>query len=92
MSKFTEPLPAFAEHVIQLQKQKEKRMKSNKELYGTENVPQVPQEIANKRLELLRIRLHDLLSVHYMEQNTHLINEVQKAIKFWEALRDGDTI
>jgi len=67
-------------------------MLTNKELYGTEDVPLVPKEVCNTRLELLKERMAELLSVNYMWQDNSTINEVEKAIKFWTTLRDGESI
>jgi hypothetical protein len=67
-------------------------MLTNLELYGREDVPRIPETVANLRLALLEERLEVLLSVHFMEQDNTLINEVMKAKAFWTALRDGETI
>jgi len=67
-------------------------MISNIELYGREDVPLVPATVANFRIILLKERLEVLLTVHFMEQDIHLINKVTEAISFWTALRDGETL
>jgi hypothetical protein len=67
-------------------------MRNNIELYGTNDVPLVPKEVANERLELLNSNLSGLLEVHYMYQDNDLIREVQKAIRHWTQLRDGEEI
>ncbi len=67
-------------------------MISNLQLYGRADVPKVPATVANFRISLLKERLEVLMSVPFMEQDTSLINEVLKAIDFWKALRDGETI
>jgi len=67
-------------------------MLTNKELYGTEDVPLVPKEVCNTRLELLKERMAELLSVHYLVQDNSTINEVEKAIKFWTTLRDTQEV
>ena len=67
-------------------------MGTNLELYGTTDVPVIPKEVANERLELLKSNLSGLLCVHYMDQDNDLINAVQKAIKHWEQLRDGEEL
>ena len=64
-------------------------MLSNLELYGTEDVPLVPKETCDRRLELLKIHMRKLLSVHYMNQDNQTMNEVDHAIKHWTQLRDG---
>ena len=65
-------------------------MTTNMELYGREDVPRVPEHVCNFRLKLLKERLEELLSVHYMEWDNSKINKVQKAITFWTKLRDGE--
>jgi len=67
-------------------------MRTNIELYGTTDVPCIPVEICNERLELLNSNLGSLLEVHFMHQDNNLINAVQKAIKHWTQLRDGEEI
>ena len=67
-------------------------MRTNLELYGTTDVPLIPIHIANERLELLKSNLSGLLAVHFMSQDNDLINAVQKAIKHWTQLRDGEEI
>ena len=60
------------------------------ELYGRDDVPKVPEHVCNFRLKLLKERLEELLSVHYMDWDNSKINKVQKAITFWTKLRDGE--
>ncbi len=65
-------------------------MITNLELYGREDVPRVPEHVCNFRLQLLEENLKRLTSVHYMEQDNDLINNVIKAQTFWRKLRDGE--
>ena len=67
-------------------------MKTNFYLYNQDDVPEVPKEICNARIELLQSHLAELLSVHYMQQDNQRINAVQQAQKFWRALRDGEVV
>ncbi len=67
-------------------------MISNMELYGTNDVPKVPEKVCNERIGLLKERLEVLVSVHFMEQNNDLINKVQEGITFWTKLRDGEEL
>jgi len=67
-------------------------MRTNLELYGTDDVPRIPIEIANERIELLKANLSALLEVHFMYHDNDLINAIQKAIKHWTQLRDGEEI
>ena len=63
-------------------------MLSNTELYGTEDVPQIPQEVIDKRIELLTARFKELISVHYMKQDNQTINQVVKAREFWRNINE----
>jgi len=67
-------------------------MRTNRELYGTDDVPVIPKEVANERLELLKSNLSGLIEIHYMEQDNDLICAVQRAIGHWTKLRDGEEI
>lgn len=61
-------------------------MISNYELYGTEDVPPVPKEVAIERLILLKARLSYLVNLPFMEQRPSLENEVLKAMEFWRKM------
>jgi len=61
-------------------------MLSNMELYGTEDVPPIPIEIALERQLLLRRHLKAEVAKPLKEQNNHIQNEILKAIKFWGRL------
>jgi len=65
-------------------------MITNMELYGREDIPKVPEHVCNFRLRLLKERLKALVSIHYMEWDNDTINKVQKAITFWEKMREGE--
>jgi len=67
-------------------------MLTNLKLYGTEDVPKIPKEIVDVRLELLNKHLDKLLSVHFMEQDNNTISEVLKAKAHWAKLRDGEDV
>jgi len=67
-------------------------MITNLELYGTKDVPKVPKEIADKRIDLLTARLKELMDVHWTQQDTHLINKVRSALDFWRQLKQGETV
>ena len=61
-------------------------MKSNMYLYNTEDVPDIPQEIIVRRLELLKDHLSELMDVP-IEQRGKVrlrIHDVEKAISYWE--------
>ncbi len=67
-------------------------MTTNMELYGREDIPPIPAHVADFRIAILKERLEELTKPHWMEQNTHLINKVLKAIEFWTQLKNGETI
>ena len=67
-------------------------MINNLELYGTEDVPTIPRETADKRIQLLKRRLAELMMVHWSNRDNHTINKVLEGITFWTQLRDGETI
>ena len=64
-------------------------MTTNMELYGREDIPNIPAHVADFRIQLLKERLDVLTSVHWMEQDTHLVNKVNKAILFWKRLKEA---
>ncbi len=65
-------------------------MITNLELYGREDVPPIPEHVANFRIALLKENLKKLTSVHWTAQDNSVINNIIKAIGFWERLRDGE--
>ena len=58
------------------------------ELYG-KVMPPIPAEVCNPRINLLKERLEELMSIHYMSRDNSTINITVKAIDFWSKLRDG---
>lgn len=65
-------------------------MTSNLELYGREDVPKIPSHVCNFRIQILKERMRVLFNVHYSEWEHEKINNVYKAISFWEKMRDGE--
>ena len=61
---------------------------SNLELYGTEDVPEIPADVIMRRIELLDDRKAELYEVNYMDRDFKTIRKVEKAIKFWERASD----
>ncbi len=57
---------------------------TNMELYGTDDVPSIPRSILKERIELLDIKLSELLSVGIYQRDNKMINAVLKAKKFWQ--------
>lgn len=66
-------------------------MKSNFYLYCTNNVPDIPQDIIDKRIELLEIHLAKLLTENWLTRDGERVNAVCRAIEFWKNInkRDG---
>ncbi len=62
-------------------------MKDNSWLYG-ENVspPDIPQDVVDKRLELLKTNLAKLLDHSYHVRDNARVSSVLKAIDFWESI------
>lgn len=60
------------------------------ELYGTDDVPRVPEEICNVRIRRLEERLAWVMSQNNWHENNDLINKILKAKRFWSKLRDGE--
>lgn len=67
-------------------------MLSNKELYGTEDVPLIPRKVADKRIELLRSRLKDLMASGRLTKDTYTINKILEGITFWTNLKEGESM
>lgn len=65
-------------------------MMTNLELYGTNDVPNVPKEIANERLRLLKKHLATVMSGD--EWDTNIVNRILKAQLYWTKLRDGEEL
>jgi hypothetical protein len=70
-------------------------MKNNCYYYGTQDVPKIPNEVLEARIELLQTNLSNLLNhSYYLDRDTVRINDILKAIKFYTVLKDsnGNTV
>lgn len=66
-------------------------MLNNEYLYGEDvEVPDVPQEIIMRRVELLKEHLEVLLDHSVYMRDGQRCNAVIKAIKFWEDINKDD--
>ena len=65
---------------------------TNLYLYGTKDVDPIPDSVIDSRLELLRAELKKMVNVHFMAHDNQRMNDVGKAIEFWEKRRDNETI
>ena len=59
-------------------------MKTNDYLYGTDDVPTIPQDVIDARIALLRANLAKVLAEHYLTRDANRANSILKAIKHWE--------
>lgn len=58
-------------------------MTKNELLYGTDNVPVIPQSVIDARLKLLDANLTILLAEDYKTRDLSRIGKVYKALQFW---------
>ena len=59
-------------------------------LYGEgAEVPDIPAEVIARRLEILKEHLSKLLDHSYHTRDGNRVNDVLKAIKFWETINDN---
>jgi len=65
-------------------------MKDNLYLYGTDDVPEIPAHIIADRLMLLNHNLFEINKVSYLDRDMARRNDIAKAIKFWEEMRDDN--
>ena len=59
---------------------------TNYELYGTEDVPPIPKEVAMQRITLLQKNLDRELQRPFKEQNSYKVSQILKAIDFWSKM------
>jgi len=55
-------------------------------LYGTNEVPEVPEDIIMRRVILLEDHLDGLLEVNYFERDTVRINKIMKLIELLKTI------
>ena len=66
-----------------------KKVTPQEYLYGTDvEVPEIPQEIIVRRIELLKEHLGELLEHSFYTRDNKRVNAVLKAIKFWEDINN----
>jgi len=63
---------------------------SNLYLYDTEEVPELPKEIIDERINLLKKHLAVLLDHSYHTRDNYKVASVLKAISFWEDISSAD--
>jgi hypothetical protein len=64
-------------------------MLTNEYLYGDNEIPEVPEYIIMRRVEILEERLEEVLAVHYTRRDLKLERELLKAISFWRNINNG---
>lgn len=64
-------------------------MKTNTYLYGDVEVPKIPQNIIDTRVELLKVELNKELDKSYMNRDMTRLTDIANAIEFWEKLNDN---
>ena len=67
--------------------------RKNEWLYGEGvEVKPIPEDVANERIEQLRLHLDVLLETAYTDRDNLRINDVMKAIKYWQKLKTNKGI
>ena len=57
---------------------------TNEYLYGKGiEVPEIPKDVIDKRIELLNNHLEKQLDVSYQERDLKLVGQILKALRFW---------
>jgi hypothetical protein len=60
-------------------------------LYGIEDVPEIPQDIIDRRIAVLEANLSKVLDHSFYTRDGRRANAILKAIKFWTQLgNEGD--
>ena len=67
-------------------------MLSNSQIYGTEDVPPVPKEVADERIRLLRLNLKKNMDMPMEEQSTWTQTRILDAISFWRKLSHQEDV
>jgi len=66
-------------------------MSQQEYLYGEDvDVPLIPNEVINKRIELLEKHLATLLEVDFRKRDGVRANAVLKALNFWRKINEVD--
>jgi hypothetical protein len=65
--------------------------KDNEWLYGKDiEVPDIPQDIICRRIELLNDHLTELLDVLWVKRETRRISDIINAINFWTEINNDN--
>jgi len=60
------------------------QLSKNLYLYGKEEVPEIPEEIIQQRINILQLNLKDILNISWEKRDDERANKIIKAIEFWE--------
>ncbi len=64
-------------------------MKTSSYLYGEDaEIPDIPAEIIVRRVEILNEQLEEELDKHYFVRDNSRVNNIAKAIIFWETINE----
>lgn len=61
--------------------------RDNQYLYGTDEVPEIPKCILERRLELIELNLTKVLDVPMSERDNEKMNYLIKAREFWQEMK-----
>ena len=65
-------------------------MKTNNYLYGIEDIPEVPEYVIMRRVEILRDNLQVILDESFQTRDGNRANAIIKAISFWSNINCKD--
>jgi len=63
---------------------------TNDYLYGTDDVPDFPEDILMRRMELLKEHLEELMDIDWNQRDGTRCNAVIKALRFHEDINKKD--
>jgi len=64
-------------------------MKLNSRLYGTHEVPKIPQSIIDSRIAILKKEIKKENKAHFLYRDLARIDEMVRAINFWSNINDN---
>lgn len=65
-------------------------MLTNEQLYGTDDVPPIRKEDADKRIKVLQENLEREIHKPFKEQNSYIQSEIIRAIRFWKRMSNQE--
>ncbi len=64
-------------------------MKKQEYLYGDVEVCTIPEDVIMRRVEALKDHLDELLKIDYSARDFNRVNNIVKAISFWENINEN---